>query len=296
MDKPVEEKHLKRAAADDAGADECNPCHNLEKRIVRLHQNGADLSGRMSLPMEDKVALCKEGANLKGKVLEALVMEKVKCCRMLSSTLTFTVSEKFMDAADVRTHYKDKPEQLAEFWKNTEPFVCPKTKVEMYPVPVYTRCNAEEDKAQETRERESTDKRKLQTVARPKPKAKPAENASEGDGDTHEVPLGAGKIVALSKIKEKLQAKKVEFTAVMLEADAPDMKADMPRATIKKATELMQSIDIKLALLAKAETDKKAPKEALKTLVAEQSDTMKSIDFIVKQLNNLISDITESKN
>ena len=245
--------------------------------------------------MEDKVALLQEGADLKGKVLEAFVMEKVKRCRTLTSTMTFTVSEKFMDAADVRTHYKDKPEQLAEFWKNTKPYVCPRTKVELYPVPVYTQCNADEDKAKETREREYTDKRKLQTVARPKPKAKPAENASEGDGDI-EMPLGDSKIVALSKIKGNLQAKKVEFTAVMLEADAPDVKADMPRATIKKATDLMQSIDIKLALLAKAETDKKAPKEALKTLVAGQSDTMKSIDSIVKQLNNLISDINESNN
>ena len=108
-------------------------------------------------------------------------------------------------------------------------------------------------------------------------------------------PVTEAKISAMDKFAQKLEAKKVGFLAVMLECDAPDVKEDMHRATIKKALDLVNAVNAKLALAAKVKAERTCGKDALKAFVSEQNDTLKSVDAIPKKLTEVLSDISDSR-
>ena len=293
ISKPSTERYLKRKAAGAAQLDlVCKSCHNVENRIYRLQQNGIDLTGTAELPMDDKVKLFIDSADLKGKDLETLVTERIQRRRELSSVMSFKASETFMDEADVKKHYKDKPDQLAEFWRNSDPIICKLTKVQLWGVPVYTREKIDEDKATEIREKDLEHTRRLKAEARPKAKVQQLPQAQEGD---NKVAMTGAKLANMEKLSGKLEEKKLGLAAVMLEAEAPDMVEDMPKATLKKAKELLKTLDERLAFCAKVKQENQGGKEAIKTFFSSQADTIKNIDFTVKQLNDILSDITDSR-
>ena len=268
----------------------CKCCHSLDERMSRLERNGSDLSGVAALPMEEKMKLFQEAADLKGKDLETMVNESIERSRQLSSILVWKVSESFMDETDVKEHFKNKPEQLAKFFENTQPIVNDQTEVALYPVKTYTRVRAEEDKATETRAKELVHKRKLQAIARPQVKR---QNKEIAEGEDTEFWLNEKKIESVTKFAAKLEENKIAFASVLLECSSPELKEMMPKATVSKATSLMASIDSKLLYAKKFLEDKKVGKEAFKRFTDDQKDTLKSIDSTVKQLNELLSDISE---
>ena len=193
----------------------------------------------------------------------------------------FKVKDVYMDEADVRTTFKDKPDQRDNILNAGAAFVCPKRKVDMYAVPEYVGENEEENehKEENIRQLEQEEKdRPPKPPKEPKPPKLPREPKPPKD---NKKPLTDSQKKRLNGLKTRMETHmaKLEEKEALANGDKKVM-AYVPEpvksvAATCKADALVSQADIALALadgwcgvakeiiepVAKAEQERKAAME-----------------------------------
>ena len=123
----------------------------------------------------------------------------------------FKVKDVYMDEADVRTTFKDKPDQRDNILNAGAAFVCPKRKVDMYAVPEYVGENEEETehKEENIRQLEQEEKdRPPKPPKAPKPPKLPREPKPPKD---NKKPLTDSQKKRLNGLKTRMETVKKDM-------------------------------------------------------------------------------------
>ena len=100
----------------------------------------------------------------------------------------------------------------------------------------------------------------------------------------------SGKLAKIQKQREDLEEKKLALSAILLQAQAPDVQAGMPPASIKKAVLLAGQVDEKLQKSHEILQSKTCTKAILKEWSDSHADLLKSVTGCTSLLETLVSD------
>ena len=148
-----------RVAATKKPVYRCKVCNKVLMALYREMKVDAAVRSRfVALPWKQKCEWLRlhreEFKNVTGRVATEAFREHFtvvsKTGQQAVGVASFTTSFKWMDEADVKKHFEDKPLAASEVFKNAKSFVCTTTNRKLYGVPEYS-AGSDEKKACRTR-------------------------------------------------------------------------------------------------------------------------------------------------
>ena len=125
----------------------CKACHCLHSKVARKTRDPELQDFALSkLSKEDRRQFYSDNADASEDVLAAKMQESITRTKSRFLTTRFTGRGTFLDEADLREKYKEKPEQLANMLKHAETYLCPYRKVELYKDMEFTAVDIDEKK------------------------------------------------------------------------------------------------------------------------------------------------------
>ena len=123
-----------------ANKKQCMGCHALKSRIARLVKADGDgeLEGLSDLTPETTVQLIKDGENMYGPALKALLIQAITQSEIESQKSNFAAQWTFEPLQDVEERMKDRPEELASLKANSKIITDPYFNVKRIWVPNFS--------------------------------------------------------------------------------------------------------------------------------------------------------------
>ena len=127
-------------------------------------------------------------------------------------------------------------------------------------------------------------------IARPKAaRNKIADIAIPRDTNEKQIAVGDGRIKIITRLMERVQARKLRVEAVILQARAPELMQDIPGRQISKVEDVASTLDKYVDIGSKVIKDKKCSKSVINAFM-ECKEKLAQTDDVVKVIQTLIDD------
>ena len=213
------------------GDGRCPACGALAARVCRaLARLGDDTKEIWNDSIEqgkiDRATFNSSAKNLMGDDLTKLITETLEVVTKEENEVTLVGTGDYLDEADLKDKYKDKPERCRAILKNTRKFKCPISETVLYEDMHYHSLNRQTSISTVTKKRAAVTEHKVKKAAKPKAAASASE-APQQAAERNAVTLSAKELETIDKFSEKLTKAQNDLNNVITIADAPENKEFM---------------------------------------------------------------------
>jgi hypothetical protein len=276
-----------------AGSFRCSDCNSLRTRIRRLMQNGGQeqTSAFQALSKQEKTDFFAKNRNTMGYDLSVAVQDVISRVLKTSDEVEFKGTGEFLDEADIREKYVNKPKQADAILKNTRSMFDTMREVTVYEDMKYFSKVAQNEKLENTSGQSSTHDRYVKGKA-----AKKATEPAEKKEPTEEaVPLSEAQTTSLGQLAAEITEVNLQLDVELTSIETKEVKEFMVQASITHAAacgfKLKEFVAIVAVAVDNSTGDFKELKSQHRELKAAGKDQVRRLKGQIKSASSLKIDL-----